>query len=1002
LSFAGVSFQTVLGGQFVGAQNNGGGAVIATATVAQAWEKFTLIDINGGSLESGDPVFIQTGNGQFFQALNGGGTTLNAGSNNKLGWETFKIVKKAGSGTVNSGDVIGLQASSSAWVSAANGGGGTVYAYGGALGDWESLIVSVPATSSSNDGSGGSAGGTGGATAEQPGAGSGGLPSGSPDAGAGQPAGPQIQLPIEVLGSGAPDAPAIAGMSLTLAGDVGAVQFLYVQCHRCGFYDSPEFEALAKPLVKAKASLRIVGGGDVTNNNAPWIDITNSTVQVDPVALAHGGINGGQVALTFTLPIDGATRARLVAAPETNRIEFRFNGTDGNSNGYRVLDVQLQDGAGKNLTPATKIWADIWQEKVAGKAPSSGSAQGQSLWTGRNLLIKSPIVARKIRAACNDCHATDGRDLQYFNYSNNSIVQRSMFHGLTAAQGQWIAAYLRTSLYSKVPHVAAAAPWNPPFQPGPGLDSKPAVEWSAGAGLAAVLPDGKTFMKAFFGQPVDNTPVSVTQADINRVLDATKVLNTREVPIALQYPDWDAWLPPVHPLDLWPPDAGQSMGLFETGSRNGNPYSAYHSIESWLDRNKNPNGVYGDWSTLTPQQRNDFQWQLQAFGAQTTGFGGGGRGTRVSGDPNNPWGGQIAAQKMLASLSSATAGQADLNTCGPVGGCTPFSTEAFIERADVGLYHWMAVKQWEIVEVYGLQNQQSFHGSVTSSGQWAGDGEVRGWPFSWPSVFYVAPHMIYAPQSTPNGLREFYFSWENRRVSYYRTNAWYQLQLSVNPGWGGASNGAIDWPYTQGFITGLVDELNGARAPGWISAAHLARYFLVNAKLAQKANTNLPFNAPDPNNPGNIWNNGGLQSKADLLFKLSPATILDQGFNQPNRFRALEQIAPGSYLTFVNGSIALYNSLYANTTRGQYRICDPNNTQMGIAEQFAGQRFCIDAGRTPLPVDGQGRPYCWFPSNDGFTTEQQSVWGVMESTRIGADPGLVKTWSDWIDRMWPN
>ncbi|HWZ87255.1 MAG TPA: hypothetical protein VNW92_00345, partial [Polyangiaceae bacterium] len=157
-----VNFKTQLMGNYVGAQNNGGGAVIATATVAQAWATFSLIDINGGALNSGDSVFIQAGNGQFFQALNGGGTTLNAGSNNKLGWETFKIVKQSGSGTISSGDVVGLQASTGAWISAANGGGGAVFAYGGALGSWERLIVSVPASSGSGDGSGGSGGGAGG------------------------------------------------------------------------------------------------------------------------------------------------------------------------------------------------------------------------------------------------------------------------------------------------------------------------------------------------------------------------------------------------------------------------------------------------------------------------------------------------------------------------------------------------------------------------------------------------------------------------------------------------------------------------------------------------------------------------------------------------------------------------------------------------------------------------------------------------------------------------
>ncbi|HEY3665704.1 MAG TPA: hypothetical protein VGL19_06885, partial [Polyangiaceae bacterium] len=510
--------------------------------------------------------------------------------------------------------------------------------------------------------------------------------------------GPELDLPIEVLGSGSPDAPVISATTLTLAtADTGAAQALYVACHRCGFYDAPEFEPLAKPFVKAKASMRIVGDANKASSDAPWVDVTNATVQVDPVALAHGGINGGMVSLSFQLALDDATRARLAPAG-ANRIEFRFNGTDGASNGFRVLDVQLRDAAGKNLTPATQKWADISLEKAAGQASSDASARGQALWSGRNLLIKSPLVPRKIRAACNDCHAVDGRDLQYFNYSNNSIVQRSVFHGLTAAQGQDIAAYVRASLYaSKVPHVAQAAPWNPPFQPGPGLDAKPAQEWSAGAGLAAVLPDGKAFMKALFGKPVDDTPLSVTQADINSVLDANKVLNTREVPVALQFPDWNAWLPPVHPLDIWAPDAGQASGLFELGYQNKNPQAAFDAIAAWLDKNKNPNGVYGDWSHLTPDQRNQIQGMLLQFGSTTTDFGGGSRGTRVSPDPNTPFGVQLGAKKMQALLSDATAAL-DTSVCGPTGPCTSFSTESFLERADVGLYHWMGVKQWELVE----------------------------------------------------------------------------------------------------------------------------------------------------------------------------------------------------------------------------------------------------------------------------------------------------------------
>jgi hypothetical protein len=147
---SGVTFKTQLQGRFVGAQNNGGGAVNATATAAQAWENFTLIDKNGGSLVSGDEVYIKAGGGQYFQAVNGGGSTLNAASLNQLDWETFRVVKDGGTGVIGSGNVVGLQTiTSGAWVSAANGGGGAVFAYGGALGAWEKFVIGVNGSTSS-------------------------------------------------------------------------------------------------------------------------------------------------------------------------------------------------------------------------------------------------------------------------------------------------------------------------------------------------------------------------------------------------------------------------------------------------------------------------------------------------------------------------------------------------------------------------------------------------------------------------------------------------------------------------------------------------------------------------------------------------------------------------------------------------------------------------------------------------------------------------------------
>jgi hypothetical protein len=206
----------------------------------------------------------------------------------------------------------------------------------------------------------------------------------------------------------------------------------------------------------------------------------------------------------------------------------------------------------------------------------------------------------------------------------------------------------------------------------------------------------------------------------------------------------------------------------------------------------------------------------------------------------------------------------------------------------------------------------------------------------------------------------------------------------------------------MGTIESLADDLIAAKAPDSMAAAHLARFFLNTSKLSQLANTDIPFDSPDPNDPTNLYRNLGEQSKADLLFKLAPSVALDNGVSEPSRFRLLDQIAPGLYLSFVTGMLSSYDTLFTNTTRGEYRICDPNNKQLGNPEPFAGQRFCIDAMRTPLPLDSQSLPYCPYPSDSGYTTEQYSVWGVMAATALGVDNGLVKRWSDWTTRMWPD
>jgi hypothetical protein len=262
-------------------------------------------------------------------------------------------------------------------------------------------------------------------------------------------------------------------------------------------------------------------------NGGAWIPINDSTATYLGHSGTFGGIGGGFTTLQLTLKLpDGSIRIGA------NTLTFSFNGTDGTSSGFRVLNLNiLADGS--ELIPAT---AFAQEDPATWTPPLNESADieaGQTLFQTAKLTVPGTGA---IQAKCGNCHAQDGRDLLYFNYSNYSIEIRSMFHGLTAKEGAQIASYIRTL---DAPASSYGRPWNPPYQPGPGMDSRSVSDWSAGAGLSAVLDlDADTLPYVMPGGSTAN-------------MAFTAFLNQRETPIDLQLRDWNHWLPTVYPLDAF-------------------------------------------------------------------------------------------------------------------------------------------------------------------------------------------------------------------------------------------------------------------------------------------------------------------------------------------------------------------------------------------------------------------------------------------------------------------
>ena len=130
-------------GQYVVAENGGGGIVNANRVAIGPWERFVIVDLNGGALQNGDIVNIKSVNGLFLVAEGGGGQTLNANRPAAGPWERFRILRLGGDGQLQNSDAVALETVNGRYVVAEGGGGGRVNANRTAIGPWERFTLVV-------------------------------------------------------------------------------------------------------------------------------------------------------------------------------------------------------------------------------------------------------------------------------------------------------------------------------------------------------------------------------------------------------------------------------------------------------------------------------------------------------------------------------------------------------------------------------------------------------------------------------------------------------------------------------------------------------------------------------------------------------------------------------------------------------------------------------------------------------------------------------------------
>jgi hypothetical protein len=441
-------------------------------------------------------------------------------------------------------------------------------------------------------------------------------------------------------------------------------------------------------------------------NGKSWIALNNTTAQTDPVSASWGGIGGPIYNQLLTVNLaSGAVKGGANAT-----VSFRFNGTDGTSSGYRVLGFNFVRADGSLALPSSTFVLDDptkWTPPLPDKADI---AAGQSLWQSQTLRLSSLPGAPTISAHCGDCHTADGHDLKYFNFSNPTIIVRSMFHGLTLLQGQQVASYIRS-----LPGPAPGAPWNPPYQPGPGLDSQPIGSWAAGAGYDAVLPSDMAMIPYLFPNGINQTAIA-----------STSYLNVREMPTDMPLPAWNQWLPRVHPMDTW--GTAFTQDLF---------YKDYGTLIATLAKNQ----LQG---TLNSYLQHGL---VQALFA---------------------WEGEALRNFKVAHFDT-------------IKSWTPALSEAVYSAGK-----WHMVKVWELMQQYALEGDGNlFYGNGPLT-------EPRTWCSA--SAFDTSPKALGIPEKK-TGLGG------SPQTQHYFADAWYQVQLTLNPG-NGQLNAIhpIDWPYNYGVI----------------------------------------------------------------------------------------------------------------------------------------------------------------------------------------------------------
>jgi hypothetical protein len=561
----------------------------------------------------------------------------------------------------------------------------------------------------------------------------------------------------------------------------------------------------------------------------PEFAINNSTTAdsllvLTPEVIESGGVGGGMHTQRFGIDLR-ANGAPTLALNQIYKLKFTFTpASTSDTSAVRILSLYGYDTADTNrVTAVTASPSSTYSGGVV--------ADGKVAWETASLNSRPNGVT--LLARCSDCHVLNGGDLSYFGYSTNSIYKRSRWHGLSDIQAKNIVAYIG-SLSTDTRWKKKSNPWDPPYQPGDNVTASE-VEWAKGAGIKSVLPHDIQMLNKLFIDGTDagtkaGDSLDEIQAAFNKDAgdSASTAMKVPNIPVAVQMPDWNRWLPKIHPKDVWT----------EAPALNSSPswdkiLGRYRAARNFLSNGGHTSGaptVFTDTekknlvSDLSNMEK--FSRDLVSQGLADNDDGGAWRKRRPLWihDGNN-W--IVTMIRRIGGKLGKALPTSDNDIKADTSDDNPYARMAR-EGAKRGLASWIGVKHFEIMHGYKLQdsvgneNMLAAYEKVTNPSITSLPVVVEryAWPLVNQSVFANAPHITadtiiawdypFSTKAMGEGILEL-----DRQSGYYQSVAWYHMQLILNSGQRAKNTTVqpLDWQYQFDNIHWLAQDAPTHRYP---------------------------------------------------------------------------------------------------------------------------------------------------------------------------------------------